>query len=73
MNRRERRRQAAMQRHNSFYNNYVRHLPEVGPEGLGKPGVSHIVFCHDDWCRIYEGKGCNCDPDVKFFAEPQRS
>ncbi|MET4847205.1 hypothetical protein ABIF62_007700 [Bradyrhizobium japonicum] len=73
MNRHERRRQAAMQKHNSFFNDYIRHLPEVGPDVLGKPGVSHIVMCHDSWCRIYAGEACNCDPDVRFFAEPKRS
>jgi len=72
MNRHERRRQAAMHRQNSFFNSYVRHLPETGPEILGKPGVSHLVFCHDNWCGIYDGKQCNCEPEVRFFAEPHR-
>jgi len=62
-----------MQRQNNFFNDYVRHLPEVGPEALGKPGVSHVVFCHDEGCRIYDGKGCNCSPEVRFFAEPNRT
>jgi hypothetical protein len=73
MNRHERRRKAAMAKHNSFVNDYVHHLPEVGPDVLRKPGVSHMVFYHDDWCRIYDGMGCNCEPKIKFFAEPKRS
>jgi hypothetical protein len=73
MNRHERRRQAAMARENDFFNSYVRHLPEVGPEVIGKPGVSHVVFHHNEWCEIYSGKGCNCDPEVTFYAEPRRS
>ena len=73
MNRHERRRKAAMAKHNRFVNDYVHHLPEVGPEVLGKPGVSHMVCYHDEWCQIYDGKTCNCEPDVKFFAEPKRS
>jgi hypothetical protein len=24
-------------------------------------------------CTIYDGKDCNCAPNVKFFAEPSRS
>jgi hypothetical protein len=31
----------------------VHHLPEVGPEVLGRPGVLHAVFYHDD-CRIHD-------------------
>ena len=73
MNRHERRRQAAMQKQNRFVNDYVHHLPEVGPEVLGKPGVSHVVLYHDEWCPIYDGKSCGCDPDFRFFAEPGRS
>jgi len=73
MNRQQRRRQAAMARHNDFYERYVRHLPEAGPEVIGKPGVSHMVFLHDERCPFYDGKACNCDPQIKFFAEPQRS
>jgi hypothetical protein len=72
MNRRERRRQAAMVRQAKFFNEYVRHLPEVGPEVLGKPVVHHIVCHHDEWCRIYDGAQCNCEPEVRFFAEPER-
>jgi hypothetical protein len=73
MNRFQRRRQAAIERQNDFYNSYVRHLPEVGPEVLGKPGVSHMVLFHDKWCGIYDGKGCNCDPELKIYSEPSRT
>jgi hypothetical protein len=73
MNRHDRRRQVAMQRENKFVEDYVRHLPEVGPDVLGRPGVVHMVCYHDDSCRIYSGQGCNCDPEVSFFAEPKRS
>jgi len=73
MNRNERRRQAAKARQNGFFEDYVRHLPEVGPGFLGQPGITHMVCFHDDWCRIYDGEGCNCEPDVKFYAELQRT
>ncbi len=73
MSRHERRRRAVMQKHNKFVNEYVRHLPEVGPEVLGKPGVSHMVFYHSDQCKIYDGLACNCNPDIRLFAEPVRS
>jgi hypothetical protein len=73
MNRHERRRKAVMQKQNKFVNEYVHHLPEVGPEVLGKPGVSHVIFYHDEWCKIYDGNACSCEPEVRFFAEPKRS
>lgn len=73
MNRHERRRNAAMQKQNRFVNEYVHHLPEAGPEVIGTPGVFHMVYYHDDQCRIYDGTDCNCKPDVRFFAEPKRS
>lgn len=73
MNRHDRRRKAAMEQHNGFFESYVKHLPEVGFEALSKPGVSHLVLFHDSWCRIYDGDDCNCDPDVKLYQEPLRA
>ena len=73
MNRHERHRQAAKARQSSFFNDYVRHLPEVGPEVLGQPGVTQMVCFHDADCRIYSGEGCNCEPEVRFYAEPSRT
>ncbi len=73
MNRHQRRRQAAMSRQNQFFDTYVRHLPEAGPDIIGKPGISHVVCIHDDACTIYDGKGCNCSPQIRFYAEPARS
>jgi hypothetical protein len=72
-NRQQRRRSAAMARRNAYVENYVEHLPEVGPEALGEPGVRHVVVYHDDACRIFEGEACSCDPAVRVFAEPRRS
>jgi len=74
MNRQQRHRQAAMAKQNKFVTEYVQHLPEVGPEIIGKTGrVSHMVCYHDEDCATYDSKVCNCDPDVKFFAEPERN
>jgi hypothetical protein len=74
MNRQERRRQAAMARRNDYVADYVEHLPKVGFDALGTPGVRHVVIYHDDGCRIFDdGQACNCNPDVRVFAEPQRS
>jgi hypothetical protein len=32
-----------------------------------------VVMCHHEWCGIYDGKQCNCAPEVRFFAEPVRT
>jgi hypothetical protein len=73
MNPHDRRRQRAMDRQNSFYSDYVRHLPRSGPDAIGKPGVHHDVLHHDPDCSIYDGEGCNCEPEVEMFSEPQRA
>lgn len=66
---------------NRIVDEYVRHLPEMSKQDffdqLGKPGVVHIVYAHDDWCQaLKEGGGlaaCNCNPQVEFYTEPKRS
>jgi hypothetical protein len=58
---------------NPVVEQYVKHLPEVGPEIMNEPGVHHVVFHHEDWCGIFKGQRCNCSPGVKFYAEPNRS
>lgn len=75
MNRRQKRRKAAMDRSTKFVETYVRNLPEIGPSELGAQGVTHIVLEHDDWCELYSGRGtvCNCNPDIRYFKEPKRS
>jgi hypothetical protein len=77
-NRQQRRRRAAIERQNRFVADYVSHLPEISldafGDALGKPGVRHVVVYHDDDCRIFDdGQACNCDPNVRVFAEPRRS
>jgi hypothetical protein len=66
MNRKERR--AAMkQGHTDFYEDHVRKLPQVQPgTPLEKGKVYHLVYHHDAWCGIYDGLGCDCDPDEEI-------
>jgi hypothetical protein len=78
MNRHERRAAAAKRRagHNSFYAEYIKHLPQVPLDRLGKPGLSYLVFQHDEWCRFYDHgrmEDCNCNPVISLHAEPKRS
>ena len=81
-NRHERRRQAARQRrkrHDAFYRDYVRHLPQVPLDAPLKSGkLYHLVFAHDDDCAIYNKPNgsladCTCDPVVSRHVEPRRA
>ena len=29
-------------------------------------GLHQISVAHDDWCGIFEGKRCCCDPDIQL-------
>ena len=79
MNRQERRRQNAKARHNKFYENYIRQLPQVPTDAPLETGrVYHTVFQHDDWCAIYDKPNggvldCNCNPIITRHLEPKRS
>jgi hypothetical protein len=74
MNRHERRRAEKKARENKFYNEYVRHLPPVAQDAPYESGrIYHTVMMHDDWCAIYSGKGCNCNPIITRHIEPKRS
>lgn len=77
MNRHERRKQAALDRYfkqtDAYLQDHVRHLPETD-EPIGPPGsVTHTVYEHDGWCKIYRGRECNCSPNIKRYIEPVRS
>jgi len=42
MDRQPRRRQVEIARQNRFYSDYMQHLPEMGPDVLGRPGITHV-------------------------------
>lgn len=74
MNRHERRRADKIARENRFYHDYIRHLPRIpinAPYERGR--LYHTVSFHDDWCAIYSGGACNCNPNIVRHIEPQRS
>jgi hypothetical protein len=61
-------------REDSFYNNYIAHLPQVPVDARPEPGrIYHLVMHHDAWCAIYKDKPCNCEPIVTRHVEPKRS
>jgi hypothetical protein len=66
-------------RHNSFYQTYVRHLPQVPVGTLANPEpgqMYHVLYCHDDDCGFYVNQNtadCNCDVESRVHVEPRRS
>ena len=27
-------------------------------------GLYYLMTSHDDWCGLFRGRACNCDPDI---------
>jgi hypothetical protein len=82
MNRRARRAHAAQMRrdrHNQFYRDYIRHLPQISMDApLERGRVYHTVFMHSDDCGIYAKPNgtladCSCNPAVTRHIEPVRA
>jgi hypothetical protein len=49
--------------------NYLTKLNRMLAAGqirLKGAGVHVLEVAHDDWCAIYQGQLCDCDPDVKL-------
>ena len=50
--------------------NYLRKLLRMREQGLfPASGVASVRISHDDWCDIFTGGACNCEPLIK--AEPK--
>jgi hypothetical protein len=51
----------------------TRQIEEKVPNEKGKLYSSAVQ--HDDWCQIYRGGECNCDPDITFteFTKENRA
>ena len=52
--------------------NYFQKLIDLVDQNpnLTAPGtVTHSVIAHDDWCAIFHGGACNCDPDITLVPE----
>ncbi len=47
--------------------NYIPKVLALSLAATLEPGtVSAILVTHDDWCAIYRGGCCDCDPDVSI-------
>ena len=55
--------------------NYIRAIKVATATGRVKPipgTVNHIAVRHDDWCLIFKGGVCNCDPEVETMRSAAR-
>jgi hypothetical protein len=47
--------------------NYYKKLIQMFQQGkLPTASVSDVDIAHDDWCAIYSGGYCDCDPDIRI-------
>jgi hypothetical protein len=44
-------------------------LAAAGRARVGE--VTHVMIYHDDWCAIFEGGLCNCNPDVEAVRQSE--
>ena len=52
--------------------NYMKKVLDLANEKIidsDKPNIYHIGVFHDDWCDIFKGGSCNCNPEVKLTAK----
>jgi hypothetical protein len=55
--------------------NYLVKLRRLAEEGTLPRGEFHLAsIAHDDWCGIYRGDLCDCEPDIYIErdGEPRR-
>ncbi len=41
---------------------------ESGEYPLVKGALTHVEIQHDDWCQIFNGGQCNCNPEIGPYA-----
>ena len=51
--------------------NYVLKLLAMRAEGKlpNKPGLHHVILAHDDWCGVFKGKPCDCEPEFRLIED----
>ncbi|RYX81057.1 hypothetical protein EON83_25870 [bacterium] len=54
--------------------NYLKHLFDLHASELKEGTVTTVAVAHDDWCQIFKGGKCNCNPTLTTTAtRPNRS
>jgi hypothetical protein len=48
--------------------NYLRKLRFMWRTGAvpRSAGLHQVSVSHDDWCGVFQGKRCHCDPDIRL-------
>ncbi len=55
--------------------NYLKRISEMHARGEldTAPGKSlDVTVSHDDWCMVFSGGACNCEPDIKHGTPQQQ-
>ncbi len=54
--------------------NYMKKIRRMVADGQipAEAGLSHLSIRHDDWCGIFKGGVCNCDPEITYFRPVDR-
>jgi hypothetical protein len=52
---------------NLMKRNYYKKLQKLFDQGkIPAMSLTMVDIHHDDWCAVYRGKYCNCDPEIKL-------
>ncbi len=52
--------------------NYLPKLIALFDQGKAPPGtVTEAAIAHDDWCSIFRGGVCDCEPDVQLLPRSE--
>jgi hypothetical protein len=50
--------------------NYYKKLMKLYVQGrIPTASLTEVDIFHDDWCGVYSGRYCNCDPDIKLRTQ----
>ena len=52
---------------------YMRQLSELWRAGKLPAGanVHSVDIYHDEWCAVFKGEACDCEPEIKIRAWPR--
>jgi hypothetical protein len=54
--------------------NYYEKLMKLVAEGKILPAqITEVDVYHDDWCHIYQGGYCDCDPEIVLRPSVERN
>ena len=47
---------------------YLRKIIATAQQRQLSPGLHIVQVRHDDWCALWQGGECNCDPEISMAA-----